>query len=251
MSLLEAVELSRHFGGFAAVDSVSLAIEQNQLTALIGPNGAGKTTLYNLLSGRLTPTHGRVLFDGREVTGLPPHTLVQRGMARSFQITNVFADLTALENVLVGLTAKHGKGLSMFRRVRADAALRSEGMERLERLGLATHAHAPCRTLSYGNKRLLELAIALSSEPKLVLLDEPAAGMTPEETARIVELIGGLAAEGQYSFVLTEHDMDVVFGLAERIVVLHQGRLLADGTPDAIRSNPEVRSAYLGATVPA
>ena len=246
MSFLEIRNLSKSFGGFKAVDNVSTTLREGELTALIGPNGAGKTTFYNLLSGRLRPTSGSVTFQGEEVTGLSPHRITQLGMARSFQITNVFAELSVLENVQVALVARHAKGLWLWRSAHRDEGLRDEGLKLLGRLGLAEHAATPCHALPYGDKRLVELALVLATKPKLILLDEPAAGMTPEGTARIIQLIHRLADSGEYTFFLTEHDMDVVFELAERVLVLHHGELLAEGTPDEVRSDPEVRTAYLG-----
>src|SRR5690625_3502036 len=182
-TLLQTEGLSKDFGAFRAVHNVSVSLQPSELTALIGPNGAGKTTFYNLVSGRLRPTEGRIRFDGRDVTGLPPHQLTRLGMARSFQITNVFSELTVLENVMVSLVPLQRKGLSLWRSVARDQQLRSEGMAILERVGLADQADTQVATLSYGDKRLVELAIALATAPKLVLLDEPTAGMTPEGTA--------------------------------------------------------------------
>ena len=246
MSLLEIHNLSKSFGGFKAVDNVSTTLREGELTALIGPNGAGKTTFYNLLSGRLKPTSGSVTFRGETLSGLPPHRITQRGVARSFQITNVFAELSVLENVQVALVARQNKGLRLWRAAHRDEELREEGLELLDRLGLSEHAATPCHALPYGEKRLVELALALATRPKLILLDEPAAGMTPEGTKRITQLIRRLADGGEYTFFLTEHDMDVVFDLAERVLVLHHGELLAEGTPDEVRNNSEVRTAYLG-----
>lgn len=249
MSLLEITHLSKVFGGFTAVDNVTTKVNEGELTALIGPNGAGKTTFYNMLSGRLTPSRGSVTFRGQAISGLKPHQITKLGIARSFQITNIFADLTVLENVQVSLIARHQQGLQMWQAITGNTALREEALELLARLGLDEYADLPCRTLTYGEKRLVELAIVLATKPSLVLLDEPAAGMTPEGTQRIIELIRQLAASGEYTFFLTEHDMDVVFGLAERILVLHHGSLLAEGTPDTIRNHPEVQAAYLGEDV--
>jgi branched-chain amino acid transport system ATP-binding protein len=244
--LLEAEKVTRTFGHFVAVQDVSLSIREGQTTALIGPNGAGKTTFYNLLSGRLRPTRGVVRFRGRVISGLPPHAIVRLGISRSFQISNVFADLTVLENVLVALVAHRGLGLRLWQAVGRSPKLTSRAMALLERLGLAALAQERAGILSYGDKRLLELAIVLATEPRLVLLDEPTAGMTPEETHSVVRLVRGLAEESRCTFLVTEHDMSVVFGLAERILVLHHGEILADGTAEEIKNHPEVRAAYLG-----
>lgn len=244
--ILRAEGLTKRFGGFTAVDDVAVELARHEVAALIGPNGAGKTTFYNMVSGRLRPSAGRVLFDGRDITGLPAHRIARLGMARSFQITNIFNELSVRENVLVALVSHRGKSLRLFSVAARDAALRREADGVLERLGLAGVADARAGTLAYGNKRLLELAIVLATEPRLVLLDEPTAGLTPDETRHVIALIGELAAGGPQTFFITEHDMSVVFGLAERILVMHRGELLATGTPDEIRANPDVRAAYLG-----
>lgn len=246
--LLEVRSLTRHFGRFAALEGVSLSLERGVLSALIGPNGAGKTTFYNVVSGRFPPTRGQVLLDGRDVTGFPARRLVGMGLARSFQITNVFPSLTVLENVLVPLLVEGGHGRRVLRRLSAERELKRRGEEVLDTVGLLSEAHRTTATLSHGDKRLVEMAIVLARAPRLVLLDEPTAGMNPEETDRMVELVRGLAARLGTTFFVTEHDMRVVFGLARRIFVLHQGRLLAHGTPEEIKGHPEVREAYLGAS---
>jgi len=245
-TLLEVDRVSKSFGGVAAVREVSLALEEGGITALIGPNGAGKTTLYNLLSGELTPTHGSVRFRGSSIAGLPPYRINRLGLARSFQISNVFAALTAGDNVQVPLIA-HSRRVGQVWRARArDAGLRREALDLLELVNLAGVADVPAATLAYGQKRLLELAIALASRPALVLLDEPAAGLTPAETRDLMALLRRLATAHPYTFFLTEHDMEVVFGLAQTVHVLHRGMLLASGAPAAIRADPAVRAAYLG-----
>ena len=246
-ALLEVERVSKSFGGVAAVREVSLRLDEGGITALIGPNGAGKTTLYNLLSGELAPTRGQVRFCGRSIVGLPPHRINRLGLARSFQISNVFAALSAAENVQVPLIA-HSRRVGQVWRARArDRGLRREAAAVLDLVGLAgVPETAPAGTLAYGQKRLLELAIALASRPALVLLDEPAAGLTPAETRDLVALLKRLAATRTATFFLTEHDMEVVFGLAETVHVLHRGALLASGAPAAIRADPAVRDAYLG-----
>lgn len=244
--LLSVRGLSKRFGGVCAVDRVDLDVAPRETVALIGPNGAGKTTFYNLLSGRMQPTAGSVVFDGRDVTGLPPHRISRLGISRSFQITNVFPELSARENVEVALTALHGKALRFFSRAAGDLELHDEAEALLGRLGLGALAASRAGTLSYGDKRLLEIAIVLATRPRLVLLDEPTAGMTPEETRSVVALVRQLAQTSEYTFLITEHDMEVVFGLADRIVVMHRGAVLAQGTVDEIRASREVREAYLG-----
>ncbi|MFQ5521024.1 MAG: ABC transporter ATP-binding protein [Candidatus Methylomirabilia bacterium] len=246
---LQVENVSKAFGHFVAVNNVSLAIPEGEITALIGPNGAGKTTLYNVVSGRLKPTKGSVWFRGSDITGLPPDRISRLGISRSFQITNIFNELTVLENIQVALIARHNKGLNLWQVSARDTRLEDQGLELLARLGLESVARARAETLSHGDKRRVELAIVLTTEPQLVLLDEPTAGMTPEETQAVVHLIRTLAASGPYTFFLTEHDMDVVFGLAQKIFVMHRGELLAEGTPEEIRNDPNVRTAYLGEEV--
>ena len=246
---LQVENVSKAFGHFVAVNDVSLAIPEGEITALIGPNGAGKTTLYNMVSGRLKPTKGSVWFRGSDITGLPPDRISRLGISRSFQITNIFNELTVLENIQVALVARHKKGLNLWQVSARDKRLEDQGLELLARLGLESVARARAGTLSHGDKRRVELAIVLSTEPQLVLLDEPTAGMTPEETHAVVHLIRSLAASGPYTFFLTEHDMDVVFRLAQKICVMHRGELLAEGTPEEIRNDPKVRTAYLGEEV--
>ena len=246
---LQVENVSKAFGHFVAVNDVSLAIPEGEITALIGPNGAGKTTLYNMVSGRLKPTKGSVWFRGSDITGLPPDRISRLGISRSFQITNIFNELTVLENIQVALVARHNKGLNLWQVSARDKRLEDQGLELLARLGLESVARARAGTLSHGDKRRVELAIVLSTEPQLVLLDEPTAGMTPEETHAVVHLIRSLADSGPYTFFLTEHDMDVVFRLAQKICVMHRGELLAEGTPEEIRNDPKVRTAYLGEEV--
>jgi branched-chain amino acid transport system ATP-binding protein len=246
---LEVQQVSKAFGHFVAVNDVSLAIPEGQITALIGPNGAGKTTLYNMVSGRLKPTKGSVWFRGTDITGLSPDRISRLGISRSFQITNIFNELTVLENIQVALVARTNKGLNLWQVSARDKALEGQGLELLARLGLESVARARAGTLSHGDKRRVELAIVLSTEPKLVLLDEPTAGMTPEETHAVVQLIRKLADSGPYTFFLTEHDMEVVFGLAQKIFVMHRGNILAEGTSGEIRDDPNVRTAYLGEEV--
>lgn len=244
--LLSVRQLSKSFGGVRAVQDVSLEVQPQEKVALIGPNGAGKTTFYNMLSGRMRPSSGSVMFAGQEITGLPPHEISRLGVSRSFQITNIFTELTARQNVEVALTALHGKGLHLFRLASRDRALRAEAEQVLAQLGLAELAEMRAGVLSYGDKRLLEIAIVLATRPQLVLLDEPTAGMTPEETRQVTRLVRELAASNTYTFLITEHDMKVVFDLADRIVVMHRGQLLAQGSPEEIRRDPAVREAYLG-----
>jgi len=246
MSILSVEHLGHAYGRYQVIDDISLAVEPGELTALIGPNGAGKTTFYNAVSGKFRPTRGKVLFDGRDITGLPAHKLVPLGLLRSFQITNIFPELTVIENVLVPLVLHTGKGYALFRNLRREKALYQRAEEVLQKIGLADQGHRKAGELPYGDKRLVEIAIVLARDPKVVMLDEPTAGMNPEETDRMILLIKELAESFGTTFFLTEHDMKVVFSVASRIFVLHQGGLLAEGSPADIRSNEKVKEAYLG-----
>lgn len=249
--LLKVEALSHHFGKFQVLTRISLEIPQGSLTALIGPNGAGKTTFYNLISGRFAPSDGRVFFDGRDITGMPACKVAPLGLVRSFQITNIFPDLSVLDNVAVPLLLQHRREAHFWRSLASEKAIYREARRQLERVGLAAAAHRPARELAYGDKRLVEMAIVLARTPKLVLLDEPTAGMNPEETERMIRLIKTLADTSGTTFCLTEHDMQVVFSVASQIVVLHQGQLLASGSPEKIRSDPRVKRAYLGGSLDA
>jgi len=244
--ILQIEDLGKRFGGVAAVADISLQVAERETLAIIGPNGAGKTTFYNLLSGRMRPTTGRVVLAGQDITGLPPHRISRLGVSRSFQINNIFTEMTVRENVEVALTALRGDSRRWFNLASANRPVQQDAEALLERLSIAELAHRRAGTISYGDKRLLEIAVVLATEPRLVLLDEPTAGMTPDETRRVTALIRSLAASGQYTFLITEHDMEVVFNLADRILVMHRGRQLALGTPDEVRRDPEVRKAYLG-----
>lgn len=250
-TILEVRDVSRSFGKFMALNGVSLSVEAGRLCALIGPNGAGKTTFYNVVSGRYRPTFGRVFFEGRDISGSPPHRLVGMGLLRSFQITNVFPALTVLENVLVPLVVHHRRSFSIMSSIAGQKDLAAEAEEILDRVGLAGLAGRKVSTLAYGDKRLIEIAIVLARRPRLVLLDEPTAGMNPEETDRMIRLIKELAGDSDTTFFITEHDMKVVFSVAQKIFVLNQGSLLAQGTPEEIRANPEVKRAYLGGSLDA
>ncbi len=249
MAALELRGLVRAFGALRAVDGVSLSIPSGTFTSIIGPNGAGKTTLYNVITGRLRPTEGQVLFRGEEITGLPPHLIARRGLARSFQLTNVFMEMTVFENVRAAVIAHRGAGHRWFQDVEADTAIAEETWGLLEQVGVAEVAHTPCRALSHGDRRVVELGIVLALEPSLILLDEPTAGMNPVESTRIVSLLQAIQRSTGKTFLLTEHDMKVVFSVSDRIIVMHQGRVLADGRPDAIRADEEVKRAYLGGVV--
>ena len=242
--MIEAQGLKRAFGGVAAIDGVSLAVARHEIVAIIGPNGAGKSTLFNLLTGHLKPDAGRVTLAGRDVTGIAPHKLCALGVARSFQRTNIFPRLTVFQNVQAALIAHRGRGRDLWSRV--EHVYRDEAMALLADVNLADKAPLAGGTLSYGNQKQLELGIALAGRPELLLLDEPTAGMSASETRESMALLRRIAHERGLTLLFTEHDMDVVFGAAQRIAVLHQGRLIAVGTPEAIRADAEVRRVYLG-----
>jgi branched-chain amino acid transport system ATP-binding protein len=243
-----AVEgLRKSFGGVHAVDGVSLALARGEIRALIGPNGAGKSTLFNILTGQLRPDAGEVRFEGRRVAGLPPHAVARLGVGRTFQITATFGSLSALENVQVARLARARSSRALLRRA---ARLEVEPARALlAQVGLGDDADRPAGVLAYGDLKKLELAIALAREPSLLLLDEPTAGMAPAERGALMGLITSIARARGLTVLFTEHDMDVVFAAADRIMVLHQGRLIAEGPPAAVRANTEVQTVYLGVDV--
>jgi len=242
--VLEVRALAKSFDGFRAVDGVSFAVPRGSISAIIGPNGAGKTTLFNLITGHLRADSGQVLLNGREVTGIAPHRLCRLGMGRSFQRQNIFPRLTVFENVQAAYVSHRGRGWSMLGSV--DRLYRDETEAQLDAVGLREKAEEIAGLLSHGGQKQLELGIALALEPEILLLDEPTAGMSAAETRDSIALIGRLARERNLTLLFTEHDMQVVFSIAQRIAVLHQGRLIADGAPEVVRRDPEVRRVYLG-----
>ncbi|EWY36646.1 branched-chain amino acid ABC transporter substrate-binding protein [Skermanella stibiiresistens SB22] len=242
--MLETRDLYKRFGGLVATNHVSLSIEAGELHAIIGPNGAGKTTLIAQLAGELRPDGGAVLFDGRDVTALPVQHRAAAGLARSFQITSVFPPFTALANVALAVQAHAGHSFRFWRDAARDGRLTGPARQALDLVGLGPRADVPAELLSHGERRQLEIAMALATGPRMLLLDEPMAGMGPAEGAGMVELLRKL--KGHYTILLVEHDMDAVFALADWITVLVNGAVIATGTPDEIRSDPEVRRAYLG-----
>jgi branched-chain amino acid transport system ATP-binding protein len=248
--LLAIAGLTKRFGDFAAIDGLTLSIPAGRRTAVIGPNGAGKTTLINLVTGALIPDAGELRFKGDAITQLPVHDRIHKGLSRSFQIMNVFARLTVLENILVPVLSCRGRA-GKLHRVAVEREAITEARRILEEIGLTQEADARAGVLSHGDQRLLELGIAIATAPELCFLDEPFSGLTSMERAAVLELIRKLSTEGRTTFVIVEHDMDVVFALAEWIVVLNRGRLLAEGSPAAIRENSAVREVYLGEETPA
>ncbi len=246
MSLLEIRNVSKHFGSLVAVDGVSLNVAAGELRAVIGPNGAGKTTFFNMISGFFAPTAGDILLDGRVITKLKVTQRVALGMARTFQITEIFPELTVRENIRIAVEATAGLGLRMWPSRAVTARVDGEVEALLAQSGLAATADRLVGELSHGDQRAAEIAMALALKPRLLLLDEPTAGMGEQETYQVASLIRRLHKNHGYTIVLIEHDMRVVFNLADRITVLDQGALLADGTPDEIAANPAVQAAYLG-----
>jgi branched-chain amino acid transport system ATP-binding protein len=242
--VLRLENLHKNFGALAVTDGVSLEVAGGELHAVIGPNGAGKTTLINQIGGLVAPDDGRILFDGRDITAMPVHARAALGLARSFQVTSILPEFSALENVALAVQARSGSSFRFFGCVDAETALNARATAALAEVGLDGRAEIPAGHLSHGEKRALELAVALAMEPKLLLLDEPMAGAGREETDRLVALLARL--KGRFPMVLVEHDMTAVFALADRISVLIYGRILASGTPDAVRADPAVVAAYLG-----
>jgi branched-chain amino acid transport system ATP-binding protein len=242
--ILRIEGLAKRFGGLEALGGVDLSVARGDFRAIIGPNGAGKSTFFNTMTGLLRPDAGRVIFEGRDVTGEPPHRLARRGVGRTFQITSVFQDLNALENVQVSLLAHARRNWSVW--PAASALHASRARELLALVGLAASAGRLAGTLAHGDQKRLELAIALATEPRLLLLDEPTAGMAAQERLESIRLVHRVARELGVSCVFTEHDMAVVFAVASHITVLHQGRVLAEGTPAEVRARREVQQVYLG-----
>ncbi|MDJ0821025.1 MAG: ABC transporter ATP-binding protein [Paracoccaceae bacterium] len=242
--ILETRGLTKNFGGLVAVDDVSFALQKGELLALIGPNGAGKSTCFNMLMGQLPPTSGEVYLDGDRITGLGPRQIWRLGVGRTFQITATYASMTVVENVQMALLSHNGE---IFRVLPfAHRMYRDQALALLDMVGMAAQADRHCAVLAYGDLKRMELAIALAHEPKLLLMDEPTAGMAPRERVALMELTARIVAEQGVSVLFTEHDMDVVFGHAHRIMVLNRGALIAEGNAAEIRANPLVQEVYLG-----
>jgi branched-chain amino acid transport system ATP-binding protein len=243
-ALLEIRGLAKSFGALRATDAVDLDVHAGETHAIIGPNGAGKTTLIGQLAGNLRPDAGRIRFAGADITALSAPARSRKGLARSFQITSIYREFTALDNVALAVQAHAGHSFRFWRAARTEPGLRDPARAILAEVGLGARAEVVAANLAHGEQRQLEIAMALAGQPRLMLLDEPVAGMGADESQRMVRFLGGL--KGRRTLILVEHDMDAVFTLADRISVLVYGRIIASGTPEAIRANPEVRSAYLG-----
>jgi branched-chain amino acid transport system ATP-binding protein len=244
--LLETRRLSNHFGKICTADNLDLTIEEGVLTSIIGPNGAGKSTLINLLTGYLPVQSGTIAFRGREITRLPIHRRVRQGICRSFQIVNIFSGLTVAQNVMIPVLSLAGRSWRPFNKVSSERDAHREAEEILARVGLSAERDTLGSALSHGDQRLLEVGVALAARPTLLFLDEPTAGMNPMERSRLLEDIRRLAREGKTTFVVIEHDMDVVFALSERIIVLHRGVIIGDGPPEEIKNDKTVKEVYLG-----
>ncbi|HMK36534.1 MAG TPA: ABC transporter ATP-binding protein [Desulfomonilaceae bacterium] len=242
-------KLDKAFGGLRVTYDVSFSVMPGEISAIIGPNGAGKTTLFNQITGNLLPDRGRIIFRNQEITGLKPREIVNRGMGRSFQITSIFPEETVLENVRISCLSRRKEVLRPFRNIAQFEEATAQAYFILDSLGLAQQADRKAFELAHGDQKLLDIGIALGLEPKLLLLDEPTAGMSPDERQLTRDLIKRLWEEFQLTLIFIEHDMDIVFGIAQIVRVLQLGRLLAEGTPEEIRNNPEVITAYLGEEV--
>ena len=245
MTALTVANVSKNFGGVAALSDISLDLASGERRVLLGPNGAGKTTLFHTISGNVVPSGGRITLFGADITRLRPERRARLGLARTFQITNLFPRLTALDSMLLALDGAEGGGFELMRAPAKQRALREQALRHLDRWGLAGAGPRIVRTLSYGEQRQLEIALALAGKPRLLLLDEPTAGLSPAETRRVVAMVHELPRD--MTILMIEHDMDVAFELADRIAVMHQGHLIAEGDQAAIRANRQVTDIYLGA----
>ena len=243
-TVLDVRNLSKSFGGLRAVDNVSFTVSQGELLALIGPNGAGKTTCFNMLMGQLKRSSGEVLFDGKDISDLATRTIWRLGVGRTFQITATYPSMTVIENVQMALMSYHRRTYSML--PFATRLYRNEAMELLDTVGMSDQAERHCAILAYGDLKRLELAIALAHDPKLLLMDEPTAGMAPTERIKLMQLTADIVKQKNISVLFTEHDMDVVFSHAHRVMVLNRGELIANGSVNDIRNNPKVQEVYLG-----
>jgi branched-chain amino acid transport system ATP-binding protein len=241
---LTVAHLSKAYGGVQAVRDVSFDVAAGEMVAIIGPNGAGKTTCFNMLNGQLVPDAGEIRLDDTRLAGLPPHRISRLGVGRTFQVTATFGSMSVRENVQTALLSHHRRNYSIGGRASAHFVREAEAL--LERVGMREQAERPCAVLAYGDLKRVELAIALAGRPRLLLMDEPTAGMAPEERGALMTLAAGLARSDAISVLFTEHDMSVVFGFAQRVIVMHLGEVIAAGTPDEVRADARVREVYLG-----
>jgi branched-chain amino acid transport system ATP-binding protein len=244
MALFEARHLHKRFGAQVVLEEINLSFEKGEISGIMGPNGAGKTTCFNVLTGRYRPDRGRVLFDGRDITGLPPRKIAALGVSRSFQLINLFDEFSVLENVMIALPEVRANGFNVTRDLLADAAAAERASLVLAKVGLAGKEPLRARDLSYGERRALEIGVALATEPRILFLDEPTSGLGTEGTRRLAELVHEL--KRAYTMVVIEHDMRFLFRLADRISVIHWGQVIAEGTPAELRANPWVRASQLG-----
>ncbi len=253
MAILKVEGLTKNFGGLRAIDDVTLDIEAGKLTSVIGPNGAGKTTFFNLLTGLIKPDAGRIYFHEEDITWLPIHKIARKGISRSFQIINLFNELSLFENVWLGVQAQQGHGPELLTDPESFSSIRQATTQIIQEIGLGGKEDTPVKLLSYGDRRILEITLSLTTRPSLLLLDEPTSGLMSEDRKRISEFLKNLSS--RLTLLVVEHDMDVVLSISDHIVVLHQGKILAQGIPDEIRRNERVQEAYLGgqhgAAVPA
>lgn len=245
--LFEARHIHKRFGDQVVLEEINLAFVQGELSGIMGPNGAGKTTCFNVLTGRYKPDRGQVIFDGEDITGLPPRVIAKKGVSRSFQLINLFDEYTALENVLIAVPQVRDRGYNMIRDVEKDSVAIDQAVSVLKRVGLNGKELEPSERLSYGDRRALEIAVALASEPRLLFLDEPTSGMGSNAMARLTDLVREL--KRHYTIVIIEHDMKFLFDLADRISVVHWGQVIAEGTPDELRANKWVQASNLGKLV--
>jgi len=245
MALFEAAGLSKRFGDQVVLEDITLSFEESKLSGIIGPNGAGKTTCFNVLTGLHRPDRGTVCFAGEDITGLAPRAIARKGISRSFQIMNLFNDYSALDNVLVATPRVRARGFDCWRDLGADSAAQEAAAQVLARVGLAGKEQAKARSLSYGERRALEIGVALAAQPRMLFLDEPTAGLGAEGTARLAELVAEL--KRQLTIVIIEHDMQFLFRLADKVSVIHWGQVIAEGTPEQLQQNEWVRRSNLGA----
>lgn len=249
--ILKIMDLNKSFGRVNAASNINLSIREGVMTSIIGPNGAGKSTLIDILSGSLPPDTGRIFFRGTDITAMPTHRRVKMGLCRSFQLVNIFPEMSVFDNLLLPALAVGNRTRQLFRSVRKRSAVHEEVEQLLDKIGLKEEARTVASALSHGDQRVLEVGVALAARPSLLFLDEPTAGMNPVERVRVLDNIRHLSESKQTTFVLVEHDMDVVFSLSERVIVLHHGEIIGDGTTEEVKNDPRVREVYLGQEVTA